>query len=242
MSEILERELDVTAGKRRVPTVLWTPEGMEGPCPLVLVGHGGGGHKRVPLVVNMAKGFAADHGIATLAIDGPVNGDRDTNTTEALELRRKDPQGYRRKYYTEKYDDMIEDWQAALDAAQSLREIHKTAVGYWGVSMGTRFGLPFVAAEKRVKTAVLGLFGFAKGLVANQRVYDDAPKIRVPVLFLQQLADEMISNKAYFDLFEMLGTTNKRLHANPGGHVEIPEEEKIASRLYLANRLAELKP
>ena len=107
--------------------------------------------------------------------------------------------------------------------------------------MGTRFGLPFVAAEKRVKAAVLGLFGYGPGAAANQRVYDDAPKINVPVLFLQQLADELIGNKAYWDLFQMLGTKNKRLHANPGGHAEMPEEEKIASRLYLANRLAEVE-
>ena len=239
MTELLERELEVSAGGRRVPTVLWTPGGSKGPFPLVLVGHGGGQHKRSPLVMKMAQGFARDHGIATLAIDGPVNGDRDTNTEEALALRRKDSHAYRRKYYTEKYDEMVEDWKAALDAAQAFPEIRKSAVGYWGVSMGTRFGLPFVAAEKRVKAAVLGLFGYGEGASANQRVYDDAPKISVPVLFLQQLADEMITNKAYWDLFRMLGTPNKRLHANPGGHVEIPEEEMIASRLFLADRLAE---
>jgi dienelactone hydrolase len=188
----------------------------------------------------MAEGFARDHAIATLAIDGPVNGDRETNTAEALELRKKDPGAYRKKYYTDKYDEMVEDWKAALDAAQALPDIGRTAVGYWGVSMGTRFGLPFVAAEKRVKAAVLGLFGYGKGAAANQRVYDDASKINVPVLFLQQMADEMITNKAYWDLFQMIGTKNKRLHVNPGGHVEIPEEEKIASRMYLARRLAEL--
>ena len=239
MTEIVERELDVTASGRRVPTILWTPKIANEPVPIVLVGHGGGQHKRVPLILNMAEGFAKDHGIATLAIDGPVNGDRDTNTGEALELRRKDPNAYRKTYYTDKYDEMIEDWQAALNAAQAFPEISKNAVGYWGVSMGTRFGLPLVAAEKRIKTAVLGLFGYGKGVSANQRVYNDASKINVPVLFLQQMADEMIPNKAYWDLFQMIGTQNKRLHANPGGHVEIPEEEKIASRLYLAKRLAE---
>ena len=240
MTEIVERELNVTASGRRVPTILWTPKGLKGPVPIVLVGHGGGQHKKVPLIISMAKGFAKDHGIATLAIDGPVNGDRDTNTEEALALRRKDPNAYRKTYYTDKYDEMIEDWQAALDAAQSSSEISKNAVGYWGVSMGTRFGLPLVAADKRIKTAVLGLFGYGKGATANQRVYDDAPKINVPVLFLQQMADEMIPNKAYWELFQMLGTKNKRLHANPGGHIDIPEEEKMASRLYLANRLAEI--
>ncbi|MBA3028050.1 MAG: dienelactone hydrolase family protein [Desulfobacteraceae bacterium] len=241
MSETIERDLEVFVGGRRVPAVLWTPGGMKGPFPIVLVGHGGGGHKRVSLVVDMAKGFAKDHGIATLAIDGPVNGDREANTAEALQLREKDPKAYRLKYYTDKYDEMVEDWQAALEVAMTFPEISKTAVGYWGVSMGTRFGLPLVAAEKRVKAAVLGLFGYGQGASANQRVYEDAPKINVPVLFLQQLADEMIPNKAYWDLFQMLGTQNKRLHASPGGHVEIPAEEKIASRWYLANRLAEIE-
>ena len=42
---------------------------------------------------------------------------------------------------------MIEDWQAALEVAQSLPEVGEGPVGYWGLSMGTRFGLPLVVAE-----------------------------------------------------------------------------------------------
>ena len=40
------REQDFTLDD--VPGVLWSPAGLAGPRPLVLLGHGGGAHKRTP--------------------------------------------------------------------------------------------------------------------------------------------------------------------------------------------------
>ena len=185
--EIRERTVEVHCNGRRVPAVLWIPPGATTPVPLVLVGHGGGGHKRAPTVLAMAEGLAREHGIATLAIDGPVNGEREANDDAARLLRTQDRHAYRRTYYLEKYDAMVEDWRAALDAAQQVPEIDNGAVGYWGLSMGTRFGVPLIAADPRIRAAVIGLFGHREGAEASQRVYDDASKIDVPVLFLQQL-------------------------------------------------------
>ena len=71
----------------------------------------------------------------------------------------------------------------------------------------------------------------------SQRVYDDASKIRVPVLFLQQLGDEEVGQRAYHELFQRIGTADKRLHANPGGHAQVPRSELEASRLFLARKL-----
>src|SRR5262245_56000335 len=128
-----ERVVAVSCGDRRVPAVVWIPSGVAAPVPLVLVGHGGGGHKRAATVVNMAAGLAREHGIATLAIDGPVNGERESNDDVARALRERDRHAYRRKYYLEKYDEMVEDWRAALDVAQRLPEIDPGAIGYWGL-------------------------------------------------------------------------------------------------------------
>ena len=236
-ASVVERDLEVTSSGRRVPAVLWRPAGAPAPLPLVLLGHGGGGHKRHPKVVSMATGLATEHGIAALAIDGPVNGDRAENDAEARALRDRDRDAYRRTYYEAKYDEMIEDWQAALGVARSLPEVGEGPVGYWGVSMGTRFGLPLVVAEPRIEVAVLGLFGLKPGAQANQRVYEDAPKLRTPVLFLQQLDDQQIDRAAYANLFDMLGTPDRRLHANLGGHAEIPEDEYADARRFLARRL-----
>ncbi len=230
-------EIDVICNGRRVPTLLWIPSGATAPVPLVLVGHGGGGHKRAPTVVTMAEGLAREHGIATLAIDGPVNGDRETNDDAARALRAQDRHAYRRTYYIEKYDQMVEDWRAALDAAQRRPEIGASPVGYWGLSMGTRFGVPLIAAEPRIEAAVIGLFGHREGVESSQRVYDDIGKVRVPVLFLQQLRDEEVGQRAYYELFQRIGTADKRLHANPGGHAAVPRSELEASRLFLARKL-----
>ncbi|MCB1692606.1 MAG: dienelactone hydrolase family protein [Pseudomonadales bacterium] len=237
MTGIVEHLLDVTSEGRRVPTVLFTPVGADGPSRLVLVGHGGGGHKRAPTVMKMAEGLAAEHGIATLAIDGPVNGDRTANDETAAQLRRDDRQAYRRRYYMEKYDEMVADWRAALDVALARSDILGGPVGYWGLSMGTRFGVPLVAAEPRIRVAVLGLFGYREGVDTNQRVYDDIGKVDVPVLFLQQLEDDEVSPGAYHELFKRIGTRDRRLHANPGRHAEVPRSELIASRLFLARKL-----
>lgn len=239
MNEALrERSLDVSVDGRAVPCVLWTPQSKMLPMQVVLVGHGGGGHKRAPTVTRMAEGLAREHGIATLAIDGPVNGDRLANDAAARELRGRDRHAYRRKYYMEKYDEMVDDWRAALDVAQALPDVGVGPVGYWGLSMGTRFGVPLIVAESRIRAAVIGLFGYREGAEANQRVYDDIGKISIPVLFLQQLGDEEVSRSAYAELFERVGTADKRLHANPGRHAEVPTSELEASRLFLARKLA----
>ncbi len=236
-SAIHERSLEVHCNGRTVPALVWLPSGTTAPVPLVLVGHGGGGHKRAPTVVAMAEGLAREHGIATLAIDGPVNGDRAANDDAAAALRKQDRHTYRRKYYFEKYDEMVQDWRAALDAAQQLPEIGEGPVGYWGLSMGTRFGVPLITREPRIRAAVIGLFGHREGVESGQRVYDDAPAIQIPVLFLQQLNDEEVDQRAYRELFERIGTQDKRLHANPGGHAAVPKSELKASREFLARKL-----
>lgn len=240
MTETLtEREIVVTCDGRTVPAVMWMPSGSDAttPVPLVLLGHGGGGHKRAPTITKMAEGLATEHGIASLAIDGPVNGDREANNDAAAELRRIDRHAYRRKYYMEKYDEMVADWQAALDVACAEPGINAGQIGYWGLSMGMRFGAPLVASEPRIKAAVLGLFGYRQGAEENQRVYNAAAEIKVPVLFIQQLQDDEVSQGAYYELFRRIGTDDKRLHANPGRHAAVPKSELEASRLFLARKL-----
>lgn len=237
MDGVAERSLDVICQGRVVPTVLWVPAGRPTPAPVVLVGHGGGSHKKAPAVVEMAEALARDHGLATLAIDGPVNGDRVANDATALALRQQDRVAYRRKYYMEKYDEMVADWRAALDAAQAQPEVAEGPAGYWGLSMGTRFGVPLIVAEPRIRAAVIGLFGYRQGAEENQRVYDDIARITIPVLFVQQLEDDEVSQGAYYELFKRIGTSDRRLHANPGKHAQVPRSEREATRLFLARKL-----
>ncbi|MEM7365948.1 MAG: hypothetical protein AAF525_18170, partial [Pseudomonadota bacterium] len=52
-----------------------------------------------------------------------------------------------------------------------------------------------------------------------------AANITCPVLFLMQLEDELFDRQGYLDLFDALTSDDKRLHANPGLHPEVPTEE-----------------
>jgi dienelactone hydrolase len=229
-----EREFAVARDGRSVPGMLWTPEGATKPAALVLIGHGAAQSKSAPYVVALGRMLVRHHGIAAVAIDGPVHGDRrpdgsDDGALAMLEfgqLWAEDP------HLT---DDMVADWKAVLRSVQGLEEVGPGPVGYWGVSMGTILGLPLVVAEPAISVAVLGLWGLAGP--GKARLAGDAARVQCPVLFLVQWDDELCPRPRQFELFAALGTSDKRLHANPGAHSAIPPEEFLTSIKFLADHL-----
>ena len=177
-----------SARGRVIPGVVWYPAAPSGPRPLVLMGHGGGGHKRNERMVMLGRLFAGDYGWCAAAIDGPVHGERGPVTDAS------DP-AYRQMWQRpETVQDMIDDWKATLDALSALGEVDTARVGYWGVSMGTMFGLPYVASDPRVRVAVLGKAGMRGSSVQRSGIdtyfKTFAPKVTIPVLFVMQWDDE----------------------------------------------------
>lgn len=257
---VRERSFMLDRVGRRVPGVLWTPdtavaESFEGAPtdgsatgddgaserPLVLVGHGASGNKREDYVVSLARRLVRHLGYAVVAIDGPVHGDR----------RRVRPGVDRPELpfldFTQLWagdaamtDEMVADWRAVIDARPQLSGAGSGPVGYWGLSMGTILGLPFVAAEPRVEAAVLGLMGMTGP--TRERIAADAPAVSSPVLFLVQWDDEIFDRDRAFELFEALGSSDKRLHAHPGRHGEVPVEELEATEDFFAARLGYSRP
>ena len=126
------------------------------------------------------------------------------------------------------------DWKAALDAAQ--QELGEGPVGYFGLSMGTMMGLPLIAAEPRIRAAVLGLMG-TWGPNAR-RLRADALQITIPLRFLAQWDDEIVPRDRALELFDALGSKEKSLRAHPGKHVAVPPEEMRGVASFLAERLA----
>lgn len=59
-----------------IPGVLWTPAEGSGPRPLVLIGHGGGQHKKESGVLSRAFPYVTSCGFAVASIDAPGVGDR----------------------------------------------------------------------------------------------------------------------------------------------------------------------
>ena len=82
---------------------------------------------------------------------------------------------------------MIADWKAVLDALIALDPVDSERIGYWGVSMGTMFGLPYVASDARVQVAVLGKAGMSGTSATRGNIAPHferyAPDIEQPTLF-----------------------------------------------------------
>ncbi|HEY3942873.1 MAG TPA: dienelactone hydrolase family protein [Acidimicrobiales bacterium] len=231
---VVERPFWVPSGDRTVPGLLWTPVRAVGPRPLVLVGHGASGSKREGYVVTLARQLVRSRGYAAAAIDGPVHGERRPDADappmlvllEFSQLWAADPT---------MTDRMVADWRATIDALECLEGIGPGPVGYWGLSMGTILGLPLAAADRRIGVAVLGLMGLTGP--SRERIALDAPRIRCPLLFLVQWDDEMFERQAAGALFDLFGSADKRLHAYPGRHGQVPDEAFAASEAFLARQL-----
>ncbi|QNS08171.1 dienelactone hydrolase family protein [Streptomyces xanthii] len=230
------REQLFTLGE--IPGVLWTPEGAVGTRPLVLMGHGGGQHKKAPDVLTRARRFVTEGGFAVVAVDVPAHGDR----PKVEEYDRIATENQARVTAGEELAPLIAgfqalvarrtvpEWRAVLDAVQRLEHVGAGPVGYWGVSLGCGLGVPFVAAEPRVRAAVLGL----GGALASA---GDAARITVPVEFLVQWDDERVPRAQSLALFDALGSAEKALHANPGRHGEVPAFELDSTLRFFARHL-----
>jgi dienelactone hydrolase len=221
-----------------VPGVLWTPEGALGTRSLILMGHGGGQHKMAPGILARARRFVAEGGFAVAAIDVPNHGDRPKDeeflriATEnrARMAAGEDTTALVDAMHTLLAGPTVAEWQAVLTAVQQLDHVGGGPVGYWGMSMGCGLGVPFVAAESRVRAAVLGLLG-------SPELAETAARITVPVQFLVQWDDELVPRAQSLALFDAFGAAEKTLHANPGGHGDLPRFETDSSLRFFARHL-----
>lgn len=232
---VLRRECVVAGDGRDVPAVLWTPQAPRPGAPMIAFGHGASGDRHQAPIPHLARRLVREHGGVALAIDGPVHG-----------LRRQGDGG-RDAFWSEwkrpgTVDDMVADWRCVIDAVQSVEDVGARRTGYWGLSMGTIYGAPLVAAEPRIEAAVLGLMGIAGPTAYRDRIAADAARIRVPLLFLLQLEDELFDRGQCLALFDALASSDKRIHAHPGLHAEVPVEDVDGSLDFLVARLAAADP
>jgi len=227
---VLEREF--TLGD--IPGVLWTPG--SAPAPLILSGHNGGLHKRLPRLVARARHYAAEYGFAVAAIDAPGHGDRPRSAVD--EQARADLRGALEAgepvseivdaFILPLVEKAVPEWRTTLDALLSLPGIGGP-VGYEGM---TAIGIRLAVVEPRISAAVFFGGGFVPGTLV-----EEARQVTIPLQFLLQWDDEGMERQPVLDLFDAFGTKEKTLHANLGGHAGVPWFEVDAAARFFTRHL-----
>ena len=216
-------ERDFIVGE--VPGVLWSAVSGPDHAPLVLMGHGGGLHKKTPGLVARAHHTVTTWGFTVVAIDAPGHGDRPR--TAADEQARTDMRQAMMAGDTERFESVsvryatslaeraVPEWQATLDALAELPELGTGApIGYGGgISLGTAIGVPLTAVEPRITAAIFG-----GGFFVYEALIEAAKRITVPVQFLLPWDDEYVDRYSALALFDAFASAEKTLHANPGDH------------------------
>jgi hypothetical protein len=230
---VLEREF--TLGE--IPGILWTPESVSAPAPLILLGHPGGLRKMHPRLAGRARHSAARYGFAAATIELPGSGDRprsDAAEQARADLRRAVAAG-------EPVDEIVDrlvlplveravpEWRAALDALLALPEIGGP-VGYAGGVLA--IGIRLAVVEPRIKAA-----NFFAGSFVPRATFEEAGQVAVPLQFLLQWDDEDNDRQSALDLFDALGAKEKTLHANLGGHTGVPQFEVEDGSRFFARHL-----
>src|SRR4051812_12668571 len=102
--------------------------------------------------------------------------------------------------------------------------------GYAGgiISIGIRLAV----VEPRIAAVLL----FA-GSFVPRAVFEDARRVTLPVQVLLQWDDEGNDRQVALDLFDALGSREKTLHANMGGHTGVPPFEGDAGNRFFVRHL-----
>ena len=238
------REREFTLGD--IPGVLWSPAAPasasvpgSGRAPLVLLGHGGGTHKKWPGMVGRAQRLVTDGGFHVVCVDAPGHGGRPRTEHDEREIdvmqramRAGEPVGpIVTRYNAHLAERAVPEWRATLDALQELPEIGPDGpVGYFGLNMGTAIGVPLAAAEPRIAAAVFGLFW-------PDTVAETARRITIPIEFAMQWDDQHIPRESALALFDAFASKEKTLHANSGAHKEMPRFEADSAVRFFARHL-----
>lgn len=240
---VVARRFDLTVSDEVVPGMQWIPAQAADAYPTVCIGHGGLQHKLYGNVPQLAIQLVQNLGVGVVALDAPGHGDRYEGGADAADKareertldmgnRRGDPESM--KAYAKRSQMHVDEWKALLDVVQHDQRWSAGPFGWWGVSMGTSHGLPLAAQDDRISAAVFGLNALAP---KNAVMKAQAESLTIPILFLVQRDDELMTIETALALYDAFGSTEKTMHLNPGGHVKVPLFERDSSEAFYRRHL-----
>jgi len=229
-------ERDFVLGE--TPGILWTPETVGTPVPLILLGHPGGLGQMYPRLALRARQAVAS-GFAAATIELPGSGDR-----QQLPSSQRARDDLRRALDADEPIDgelidrlvlplvelAVPEWQELLDEVLGLPEVGGP-VAYSGgnISIGVRLA----AVEPRIVAA--GLFA---GSFVPRSIVEQARRVTIPLHVLLQWDDEGNDRQVALDLFDAFGSREKSLSANMGGHRGVPQHAGEEVSKFFARHLS----
>jgi pimeloyl-ACP methyl ester carboxylesterase len=235
---VLER--DFTVGE--VTGVLWSPASASEHAPLVLMGHGGGQHKKSPGVLARAHQLVTTLGFSVAAVDLPGHGDRPPTAADYYhwsDLQQARAAGSSIgpvvvRYSVELAERAVPEWQTTLDALQELPEIGTGGpVGYSGAMLSTAIGVRLMAVDPRITAGVFRCF------FSSESLLEAAGRVTAPIQLLLQWHDTDIDRQDGLALFDAFASKEKTMHANAGAHHEVPEFEADSTARFFARHLGQ---
>jgi dienelactone hydrolase len=211
---MIERTVNLAAAEQPITGLLWMADETPHPMPLVVAGHGFTLHKRALFPPSLVQDLTA-RGFAVAAIDAPAHGDHAPDPNDRLAIEA----AWRAHWRESGAALAVAEHSALLDALCAMPEIDRTRIGYFGLSLGTQYGIGVLGKEPRFRAAVLGLSALPQ---PGPRMTAYAPRVRCPVFFIQQLDDEIAVADRARALFELIGSRGKTLRASPGAHTAVP--------------------
>ncbi len=204
---VIERFTITSRHRQRVPGWLLYDPRHHGPRPAILIAHPATLEKESPYVTTPAREWVG-RGACCVIIDQAGHGDRAIGPVDIAGLGR---------YPARAADDALQtaaDWMRTVDYLVTRPEVDAGRIGFVGFSLGGAWGLPFVALDARVKTAVFCITGAARpgggDEAARLRALTDparyAPLIAPrPVLLVPAALDDVVLPEQAQALYDALG-------------------------------------
>jgi hypothetical protein len=201
-----------------IPGIRWTPPDVDDTAPVILLGHPGDLDRMAPRLRGRAQRAAAD-GFASATLELPGAGARPPlERVEAAraDLRRAVAEG-------RPVDDDIVD-RLVLPLVDAAVPEWSALLDHLGIDGGAGYSGGFLAIGVRLaltdpRIAAVGLFA---GSFVPHAILDEARRVETPAHVLLQWDDEGNDRGRSLELFDALGSAQKTLQANLGGHTGVP--------------------